>query len=372
MKAAITVLPGDGIGPEVTAEAVRVLQKVAEDFGHRFSFTEAEIGGCAIDAHGNPLPNETVNACQLADAVLLGAIGGPKWDDPKAKVRPEQGLLGLRKAMGVYANLRPVKFMPEVADASPLKREVLEGVDLVVMRELTGGIYFGDKGRDEKSAYDVCTYTVEEIERITRQACLLAYNRRRKLTSVDKANVLETSRLWRETVDRVVQTEFPFLELEHMLVDAAAMHLMRRPADFDVMLTENMFGDILTDEASMLAGSMGLLASASLGRENAPGLYEPIHGSAPDIAGLGVANPLGAVLSAAMLLRHSLELETEAEAVETAVNMVLETGAVTPDIDPESKLGTVDVGRAVCEQLDHITHDMAFGALAMNIGALGT
>jgi 3-isopropylmalate dehydrogenase len=282
----------------------------------------------------------------------LGAIGGPKWSAPTAKVRPEQGLLRLRKELGVYANLRPVKLWPALVNASTLKPEVLEGVDLVFVRELTGGIYFGEKTRDANSASDLCTYTVPEIERITRVAARLAQGRRRKLTSIDKSNVLETSRLWREVCERVMKAEFPEVTLEHMLVDAAAMHLIRRPRDFDVLVTENMFGDILTDEASMLAGSLGLLPSASLG-EGKRGLYEPIHGSAPDIAGKGIANPVGTIMSVAMLLRHSLGLNAEADAVEKAVGGAIADGARTPDIvAPGAKaLSTREVGDAILARL---------------------
>jgi len=286
--------------------------------------------------------------CLAADAVLLGAIGGPKWSAPDAKVRPEQGLLRLRKELGVYANLRPVKLHSCLIDASTIKPEVLKGVDLVFLRELTGGIYFGEKRRDASSAVDVCTYTVAEVERITRVAARLARQRRRKLTSIDKSNVLETSRLWREVTTRVMREEFPDVALDHVLVDAAAMHLIRRPRDFDVLVTENMFGDILTDEASMLAGSLGLLPSASLG-DGKRGLYEPIHGSAPDIAGRGIANPIGTILSVAMLLRHSLELTREADALEAAVTQALESGARTPDIGTsgERVLTTTEMGDAV-------------------------
>ncbi|MGH8226875.1 MAG: 3-isopropylmalate dehydrogenase [Steroidobacteraceae bacterium] len=352
MKASIAVLPGDGIGPEVVAEGLRCLQAVASTFGHSLTLTELPFGGAAIEACGDPLPEHTLEACRAADAVLLGAIGGPRWSGPHAKVRPEQGLLRLRKALGVYANLRPVKVHPGLLDASTLKREVLEGVDLVFVRELTGGIYFGDKKRDADAAVDVCTYTVAEIERVTRTAARLAQQRRRRLTSIDKSNVLETSRLWREVVERVVRSEFPELTLEHMLVDAAAMHLIRRPRDFDVLVTENMFGDILTDEASMLAGSLGLLPSASLG-EGRRGLYEPIHGSAPDIAGRGIANPYGTLLSIALLLRHSLGLDREAAALETAVHASIDRGARTPDIAlPGARsCSTRAVGDAVLERL---------------------
>jgi len=331
MRAVITVLPGDGIGPEVTSEALKVLSAVAKRFGHQFETREALIGGAAIDATGTALPDATLEAARASDAVLLGAVGGPKWDDPRAKVRPEQGLLAIRKGLGLYANLRPVAVNDKLLGASTLRPEVLKGVDMIVVRELTGGIYFGEKKRDENSASDLCVYTVPEVERIVRAAARLAQGRRKKLTSVDKANVLETSRLWREVTVRVMRDEFPDVALSHMLVDACAMHLIRRPTDFDVVVTENMFGDILTDEASMLAGSMGMLPSASLG-DGTRGLYEPIHGSAPDIAGKGVANPYATILSVAMLLRHSLSLEAEAKAVETAVNAAIAANVLPGDI----------------------------------------
>jgi 3-isopropylmalate dehydrogenase len=352
MKAHIAVLGGDGIGPEVVAEGLRVLRSVAQTYGHQFELTELPFGGVAIDSHGDPLPVETLRVCLQADAVLLGAIGGPKWSAPSARVRPEQGLLKLRKDLGVYANLRPVKLQPALLNASTLKPEVLEGVDLVFVRELTGGIYFGAKTRDANSASDLCTYTVAEVERITRVAARLAQGRRRKLTSIDKSNVLETSRLWREVCGRVMKAEFPDVALEHVLVDAAAMHLIRRPSDFDVLVTENMFGDILTDEASMLAGSLGLLPSASLG-DGRRGLYEPIHGSAPDIAGKGIANPVGTILSVAMLLRHSLALNSEADSIEKAVTSTIADGVRTPDIAGRDAraFSTREVGDAVLERL---------------------
>jgi len=352
MKADIAVLPGDGIGPEVIVQGLRCLRAVADAHGHELILTELPFGGAAIDLCGNPLPESTLKACLEADAVLLGAIGGPRWSAPEANVRPEQGLLGLRKALGVYANLRPVKVHPALLSSSTLKAEILEGVDLVFVRELTGGIYFGEKRRDARTATDVCTYTVEEVERIVRTAALLARQRRRKLVSIDKSNVLETSRLWREATMRVMRTEFPDVSLEHMLVDSAAMHLIRRPRDFDVLVTENMFGDILTDEASMLAGSLGLLPSASLG-DGKRGLYEPIHGSAPDIAGQGIANPCGTILSVALLLRHSLGLATEAAALERAVSDALADGVRTADIATEGTraLSTEQAGEAVLERL---------------------
>jgi 3-isopropylmalate dehydrogenase len=352
VQAVIAVLPGDGIGPEVVAEGLKVLQAIANRFGHQFTFHETLIGGCAIDATGNPLPTETVTVCRAADAILLGAVGGPKWDDPQARVRPEQGLLGIRKELGLFANLRPVRIYPQLIDASPLRPERLQGVDLIVVRELTGGIYFGEKRREQDAhgewASDLCLYHEEEIIRVVRVAAHLARQRRNKLTLVDKANVLETSRLWRSITTRFIKTEFPDLQFETMLVDACAMHLIRRPADFDVIVTENMFGDILTDEASMLAGSMGMLPSASLG-EGRLGLYEPIHGSAPDIAGQGKANPLATILSVAMLLRHSLNLPTEADCVEAAVASVIERGIVTADIavPGQPTYSTTAVGDAV-------------------------
>jgi 3-isopropylmalate dehydrogenase len=343
MKARIAVLGGDGIGPEVTAEAVRVLEAVASLFGHEFEFVEALIGGAAIDATGSPLPPRTIDACRSSDAVLLGAVGGPRWSDPAARVRPEQGLLELRRVLGVFANLRPVRTLPGMLEASPLRPEVISGVDIMVVRELTGGIYFGRKSRTAHEAEDVCSYSAQEIERVTRVAGRLAMARRRHIVSVDKANVLETSRLWRTVVERVLGEEFPGVRLEHMLVDAAAMHLLRRPTSFDVLLTENMFGDILTDEASMLVGSLGLLPSASLGLDRV-GLYEPIHGSAPDIAGRGIANPIGTILSGAMLLRYSLGLGQEAEAVEAAVASALASGVRTADV---AATGTSPAGSKV-------------------------
>lgn len=359
MNVTIACLPGDGIGPEVVAEGVKILAAVGKRFGHTFTTHDALIGGIAIDTVGAPLPNETVDLCRQSAAVLLGAVGGPKWDDPNAKVRPEQGLLGIRKALGLFANLRPVTVHPTLIDASPLRPERLAGVDLLVVRELTGGIYFGEKGRDTsadggESAYDECLYTTAEIERVVRVAAEAARQRRGKLTSVDKANVLETSRLWRSTVTRLMREEYPDVQLDHILVDACAMYLISRPSSFDVVVTENMFGDILTDEASMLAGSMGMLPSASLGAAEASsaqriGLYEPIHGSAPDIAGKGIANPLATILSVALLLRHSLGLEDEAQAIEAAVNAVLDEGFVTSDIVRPGKTAhsTSEVGDRV-------------------------
>ena len=352
MRARIAVLAGDGIGPEVIAEGVKCLRALERLYGHQFELEELPFGGVAIDAGGEPLPERTLSACRSADAVLLGAIGGPRWSHPDATVRPEQGLLRLRAALGAFANLRPVRVHPALAAASTLKPEVVAGVDLVFVRELTGGIYFGEKQRSAAQASDLCVYTAAEIERIVRVAASLALTRRARLTSIDKANVLETSRLWRQVAGEIVSAEFPEVQLEHMLVDAAAMHLIRRPADFDVLVTENMFGDILTDEASMLAGSLGLLPSASLGAGRR-GIYEPIHGSAPDIAGRGIANPCGTLLSVALLLRHSLGLDAEAQALEAAVYQALEEGARTADIAARGTraLSTQEAGAAVLSRL---------------------
>jgi 3-isopropylmalate dehydrogenase len=358
MEAHITTLPGDGIGPEVVAEGVKVLRAVAERYGHQVTFEEALIGGCAIDAVGDPLPQETLQACRRADAVLLGAVGGPRWSDPTADVRPEQGLLGLRKGLELFANLRPIHVYPALLSASPLRPELLDGVDLLVVRELTGGIYFGQRREateDDATAYDTMIYHAHEVERIAHKALRLARERRGLVTSVDKANVLAASRLWRRVVTEVAE-RYADVTLEHVLVDAAAMHLLRRPSDFDVILTANMFGDILTDEASMLAGSMGMLPSASLSTGRF-GVYEPIHGSAPDIAGEGVANPLATILSVAMLLRHSLGLTDEAQAVERAVEMALDDGR-TPDVARLDEsgagsrtVGTVEMGDLVVTRL---------------------
>jgi len=335
VKARIVTLPGDGIGPEVTAEAVRVLEAVARKGGHDLAFAERLMGGCSIDARGVALTEEVLRECQGASAVLLGAVGGPKWDDPSAVVRPEQGLLALRKGLGVFANLRPVKVHPSLLDASPLKPERLRGVDILVIRELTGGLYFGQpRGREKRDgkerAVDTLEYWDYEIRRVVELAFRLARGRRSKVASVDKANVLESSRLWRQIATEVGKAN-PGVALEHVLVDTAAMRLVTGPAAFDVVVTENMFGDILTDEAAVLAGSMGMLPSASLG-EGGPGLYEPIHGSAPDIAGRGIANPLGAILSAAMMLRHSLGLPAEAAAVEAAADRAVAEGCRTRDL----------------------------------------
>jgi len=334
MHAKIITLPGDGIGPDIIAEAVRVLEHVAHRYGHTFAFEEALIGGCAIDATGNPLPDESLAACASADAVLLGAVGGPKWSATES-VRPEQGLMGLRKHFDLFANLRPVKAYPVLAEFAPLRADLLNGVDILFVRELTSGAYFGERHEqgDGDRAWDTMFYTVEQVERVARVAFEAARARRRKLTSVDKANVLASMRLWRRVVIDVSK-DYPDVELEHVLVDAAAMYLMRSPARFDVMLAENVFGDILSDEASVIAGSLGMLPSASLNASTF-GVYEPIHGSAPDIAGKGIANPIATILSAALLLRHSLKLETEARAIEAAVDTALAEGARTADISPD-------------------------------------
>ena len=352
MKANIVLLPGDGIGPEIVTEAVRVLETVASKHGHIFNFTERLMGGCSIDKYGSSLTDETLADCQAADAVLLGAVGGPKWDDPNAKDRPERGLLALRKGLGVFANLRPVKVHPALIEWSPLKAEKLEGVDIIVVRELTGGLYFGwPKGRDVKDgrerAVDTLEYYDYEVKRVMELAFKLAKGRKKKVTSVDKANVLESSRLWRQIATQVGE-ENPDVELEHVLVDTASMRLITGPAWMDVVVTENMFGDILTDEASVLAGSMGMLPSASLG-ETGPGLYEPIHGSAPDIAGQGIANPVGTLLSTAMMLRHSLGLESEAESIENAVDTSITDGVRTVDVG--GKLNTKQMADEVIARL---------------------
>jgi 3-isopropylmalate dehydrogenase len=341
MTKTIALLPGDGIGPEITAPTVELLRRLGD-----FAFEEHLFGGCSIDAHGTALTDEVLDACKRSDAVLLAAVGGPKWDttDP-SKPRPEQGLLGLRKALGLYANLRPVRPVPALYDASPLKREIIEGTDLLVMRELTGGLYFGRRGRDGDSAYDTCIYSVEEIERIARAGFQAA---RRKVTSVDKANVLESSRLWREVVTRLHADEFPDTQLEHVLVDNAAMQLVSNPSAFDVIVTENMFGDILSDEAAMITGSIGLLPSASLGGDG-PSLFEPVHGSAPDIAGQGIANPLAMFLSAALLLRHGFAMEDAASAVESAVDRALGEGLRTRDLGGSAT--TDEAARAVLSHL---------------------
>ncbi|MGQ0602968.1 MAG: 3-isopropylmalate dehydrogenase [Anaerolineales bacterium] len=334
MKSRIVLLPGDGIGPEVVAEGRRVLEVVARKYGHTVEFSEHLIGGCSIDAHGTALTDETLAACKASDAVLLGAVGAPKYDDPNSKVRPEQGILALRKGLGVFANLRPVRVHPVLVDASPLKPEKLAGVDVLVLRELTGGLYFGAKTREQVNGHvkvvDALEYHDFEIQRILQLAFRLARGRRKKVTSVDKANILDTSRLWRILAIDIGNANAD-VTLDHMLVDTAAMQLIANPARFDVLVTENMFGDILTDEAAVLVGSMGMLPSASLG-EGGPGLYEPIHGSAPDIAGKGIANPIGTILSVALLLRHSLNLELEAAQVERAVDVAITEGCRTRDL----------------------------------------
>jgi len=331
MPATIVLLPGDGIGPEITVAAREVLLALGS-----FDLREQLVGGASIDAHGTALTDEVLEACRAADAVLLAAVGGPKWDttDP-AKPRPELGLLGLRKGLGLFANLRPVRPSPALLDSSPLKRELIEGTDLLVVRELTGGIYFGDRGLDGDTAHDTCVYSVGEIERIARVAFELA---RRKVTSVDKANILETSRLWRKTVTRLAEAQDT--PVEHMLVDNAAMQLVSRPAEFDVILTENLFGDVLSDEAAMLTGSLGMLPSASLGDGSGPGLFEPVHGTAPDIAGTGTANPLAMFGSVALMLRHGLAMENEASALESAVDRALADGLRTPDLGGDATTET--------------------------------
>lgn len=349
MNKTITVLPGDGIGPEVVDAAVLMLDAVASARGHNFNLQFADIGGIAIDNHGDPFPQGTRKLCLNADAILLGAVGGPKWSGADATMRPEQGLLAIRKCFNLFANLRPVKVHEAVMGRSPLKAEYLRGVDIMVVRELTGGLYFGDKVESKETASDLCVYTSEEVGRVVRVAAELARSRRGKITSVDKANVLATSRLWRSVTSEVLAGEFPDLEVEHLLVDAAAMHLLQRPADFDVIVTENLFGDILTDEASVLAGSIGLLPSASLNGQGV-GLYEPIHGSAPDIAGKGIANPYGMIASVAMMFRHSLSMPDEAVLVERAIDDCLSRQLFTADlVEPKKALSTAQVIEALCE-----------------------
>ncbi len=338
----IALLPGDGVGPEVTAAAREVLESIADTYDRNFMFETHFVGGSAIDATGEPLPEATINACRAADAVLLGAVGGPRWDS--AKRRPEAGLLELRKALGLYANVRPVYVHATLADRTPLKEEVVSGVDLVVFRELLGGSYYGEKKRDSETASDLCAYSRPEIERIAKLAFETARKRRGKVTSVDKANVMETSRLWREVVSCIHRESYPDIELEHQLVDSMTMHLIRHPRAYDVILTENMFGDILSDEASVLAGSLGLSPSASIG-DGRPGLFEPVHGSAPDLAGKDVANPIGAILSAAMLLRFGLGLEDDADAVENAVAGAIDQGWLTRDLGGD--LGCREMGEIV-------------------------
>ncbi|QJC51306.1 3-isopropylmalate dehydrogenase [Paenibacillus albicereus] len=344
----IAVIAGDGIGPEVVGEAIKVIKKIEELYEHRFEFEHGLFGGVAIDEKGTPLPQETLDMCQKADAVLLGAVGGPKWDNNSKELRPETGLLGIRKALGLFSNIRPATVFDCLKDASTLKPEVLEGTDLIVVRELTGGIYFGEKFRREgehgQEAVDTCVYNVQEVERIVRQAFDIAMTRGKRLASVDKANVLETSRLWREVVNRIAP-EYPEVELEHVLVDNCAMQLLRRPSSFDVIVTENMFGDILSDEAAMLTGSIGMLSSASLG-EGSFGLYEPVHGSAPDIAGQGISNPIATILSVALMFRLTFGYHEAAQAIEDAVKEVLDAGHRTGDIavDKSTAIGTEAMG----------------------------
>lgn len=357
MNAKIVLLPGDGIGPEVTEEGRKVLAAVGQKFGHEFSFETHPIGGNAIDDFGDPLPEATLEACRKSDGILLGAVGGPKWDDPTAKTRPEAGLLKIRKELGLFANLRPITTHEFLLDSSPLRRDIVEGTDILFIRELTGGIYFGESKIEQnedgsETATSTMVYSTHEVERVVRIAAKAAQGRGGRLTSVDKANVLEASRLWRKVAERVVKEEFPDLKYDVVLVDAMAMHLISRPSTFDVVVTGNMFGDILTDEGSMLPGSMGLLPSASIGSDG-PGLYEPIHGSAPDIAGQGIANPLATILAAAMLLRHSLSMEEEAVAIEKAVDAVLAAGHRTKDLAKENEvsLGTIEIGEKVLAEL---------------------
>jgi len=352
MNLDVMLLPGDGVGPEVVEQAVRILEAVGKKFNHQFSFESGLIGGCSIDKHGLSLTDETVEKCRSSSAVLMGAVGGPKWDDPSAKDRPERGLLRIRKELGVFANLRPVRVHPALIDSSPLRPEKLEGVDMIVVRELTGGLYFGQpKGREmvdgKERAFDTLEYYDYEIKRVTELAFKLARERRKKVTSVDKANVLESSRLWRQVAIEVGKAN-PDIALDHVLVDTAAMKLVSNPAAFDVIVTENMFGDILTDEASVLTGSMGMLPSASLG-SSGPGLYEPIHGSAPDIAGKGIANPLGTILSAALMLRYSFKLQNEAGKIESAVDQAIDQGARTVDLG--GKLTTIQMANEVLRNL---------------------
>jgi 3-isopropylmalate dehydrogenase len=342
----ITVLPGDGIGPEVAAAGVSALKTIGEVYGHTFNFDEKRIGGIAIDTDNNPYPEETNASCLAADAVLLGAVGGPKWD--LGKMRPEQGLLAVRKAMGLFANLRPMEVTASQVHRSPLKAEVVEGADMLIVRELTGGLYFGKQTRTEDRASDECVYTVGEVERVARVAFEAARKRRNKVTSVDKANVIETSRLWRETVIKLHKAEYSDVELEHNLVDSMAMHLVTRPKSFDVVVTENMFGDILSDLASVLPGSIGLLGSASLGATG-KGLYEPIHGSAPDIAGKDLANPIGTLKSVSMLLRFSLNLTNEADALDAAIAVIVEKGLLTRDLG--GTLAGSEVTKAIVDQI---------------------
>jgi 3-isopropylmalate dehydrogenase len=354
MDKKIVLLPGDGIGQEVIHSAKEILNAIAQEFKHTFTFEFHDIGGTAVDLHGTPLPDSTVQACKKADAVLLGAVGGPKWDLLPSHLRPEKGLLGIRKELDLFANLRPIKGFKKLLASSPLKQEVIEGSDLLIVRELTGGLYFGtpSERRDNgNSVVDTLSYTRKEIERIIDKAFQAAQKRNKRLTSVDKANVLESSRLWREVVEEK-KAAYPEVDVQHMLVDSAAMKLITNPSEFDVIVTENMFGDILSDEASVLTGSLGMLPSASL-RDDGVGLYEPVHGSAPDIAGKGIANPLAMILSAALMLRYSFEMEDEAKLIEDAVQAVLDEGYHTPDlkVDSGKTAGTVEITRLVADYI---------------------
>ncbi|WP_314585697.1 3-isopropylmalate dehydrogenase [Paenibacillus terrigena] len=355
----IAIIAGDGIGPEVVAEAEKVLKRTEELFGYKFETEHGLFGGIAIDEKGTPLPQETLEICQKADAVLLGAVGGPKWDNNSKELRPETGLLGIRKALGLFSNIRPANVFDCLKEASTLKPEVLEGTDLIVVRELTGGIYFGEKFRRDtengQEAVDTCAYSEKEVERIARQGFEIAQKRRKKLASVDKANVLETSRLWREVVNRIAP-EYPDVELEHVLVDNCAMQLLRRPSSFDVIVTENMFGDIISDEAAMLTGSIGMLSSASLG-EGSFGLYEPVHGSAPDIAGQGISNPIATILSVALMFRLTFGYEDAAQSIENAVKNVLDAGHRTGDIavDKSKAIGTTAMGDLIIAAMEKVS-----------------
>ena len=349
MNKRVVFLPGDGIGPEVTSEVFKVFNKINKDLKLKILTEEALIGGAALDATGLPLPEETLNLCKKSDAVFLGAVGGEKWNNNPVSLRPEAGLLPLRQKLNLFANLRPIKIHPELISCSPIKESYLKGVDILILRELTGGIYFGKRGRTSTNAFDTCEYTISEIERILRRAGNLAKKRRGKVTSIDKHNVLDTSRLWRDTADKIFSEEFSEIELEHIYIDAATMHLLSKPNTFDVMVTDNMFGDIISDEASMLSGSLGLLPSASLGHNNF-GLYEPVHGSAPDIAGKGIANPTGAILSLAMMFRHSFNLSFIADAIEDAVHQTFSKNYFTADLSQEKthhNVSTSDFGNEV-------------------------
>jgi 3-isopropylmalate dehydrogenase len=350
MKAEITVLAGDGIGPEITEHGLKVLKAIENKYGHEFILHDALFGGIAIDETGDPYPQKTRDFCQQSDAVLLGAVGGPKWSDPKSETRPEKGLLDMRSDLGVYANLRQIRTYPQLIDNSPIENSRLKDIDILFVRELIGGIYFGEKEKTDDYAKDVCEYSASEIERIVKVAADLSIKRKSKLTSVDKANVMATSQLWRSVTNSILETNYPDIEIEHLLVDAATMHLLSRPSDFDVIVAENLFGDILTDEASMLTGSIGMIPSASLGNNNF-GVYEPIHGSAPDIQGKGIANPCGMILSVAMLLNHSLGLTDEADDIEKAVESVLDEGIFTADLSNSDYVSTNEMGEAVLSNI---------------------